>query len=141
MSIYLNRSIKFARVYHTVYLSKNSKCLPKEVYKHKAWHSVKISILQSEIGKPILSTTSTFRTTKPHHSLSPRRIKRQTDVEKVSSFRGGVTWTVVAKITPLEPSANRRALFRHHIRRYGRPATHVLTCVVSSFILLELIHL
>jgi len=52
-------------------------------------------------------------------ALPSRRIKRQADVEKVSSFRGEVTWTAVAKITPLEPPANLRVLFRHH----RRPAT------------------
>lgn len=45
LSIYLNRSIKFARVHDTLYLNKNSKRPPKKMCKHKAWHSTEVSIL------------------------------------------------------------------------------------------------
>lgn len=41
-----------------------------------------ISMRQSKIGKPIPSATSTLQTTKPRHSLPPRRMKWRTETSK-----------------------------------------------------------
>lgn len=103
--------------------SENSERPQKNGYKHKARPRANFNTTEQNRQTNIPSAMSTLRTAKPRRFLPPRGTKRRTNVEKVSSFRGRVTWTAGAKITPLEPPAKRRAFFRHRVRRYRPPAT------------------